>query len=380
MNRRDLETLSFAKADVRAVAGWSAAQSGTDQAECSGPGLRGACYRATRCANRLPHPGLAKPLTSASARYYDANATRAEVIGRAALAASCGCLILAAERSIFEDFSTGSIDGTQRISHGGHLDQDFGMPDLLWFKNVGIENTGIKKKPCTAMEEIKNLRNRPGLAWSDAGLPAPKSSYDCCIGCSFIGGDHLVKLSLMYITIPDREGRIHSSYRSDGSASILPDDNKAIPSNCQLPVFIGRNFRISQKSINRQFGSLSKKGLFRNIGGLLSYFDRCLHVAGLDGGRAARMPRLLFTGAIEKDGRAPKTNSRNGEHKSEERNWIGRRPLPEGSALFCLVASMLSGIVTFLLLSIGRSVSGLPPQYGRPEHRTDQKSKDDFSP
>jgi hypothetical protein len=44
------------------------------------------------------------------------------------------------------------------------------------------------------------------------------------------------------------------------------------------------------------------------------------------------------------------------------------------------MGGFLGGIVTFLLLSIGRSMSRLPSEYPGPKHRGDKESEYDFSP
>src|ERR1700675_1058966 len=95
------------------------------------------------------------------------------------------------------------------------------------------------------------------------------------------------------------------------------------------------------------------------------------YVAGLDGGGTPRMPKLLLASAPEHDRRDAEPNGRDDQPKREKRDRIGRSPLPEGFALFCLVMGLLSGLVTFLLLSIGRSISRLPSEAPGPKPRGD---------
>jgi hypothetical protein len=108
--------------------------------------------------------------------------------------------------------------------------------------------------------------------------------------------------------------------------------------------------------------------------------NRSLHVAGLDGGRAAGMSELLLASPPEQHGRNRQAAGENNEPEREEGYRVGRSPLPDGFALFCLVAYALSVIVTFLLLSIGGSISRLPSEDARPKHRSDKESKNYLSP
>ncbi len=107
--------------------------------------------------------------------------------------------------------------------------------------------------------------------------------------------------------------------------------------------------------------------------------DRRLHIAGLNDRSSASMPKLFFASSPEQDGRDAETDRGYGKPEREERYRIGRSPLPKGFALFTFGAAALGGIMTFLLLSIGRSISRLPPQYRGPEYRTNKESKNDFS-
>jgi hypothetical protein len=110
-----------------------------------------------------------------------------------------------------------------------------------------------------------------------------------------------------------------------------------------------------------------------------SLIDRCFHIAGLDYGRSARMAELFLAGYPEHESGNAETDGRNNEPKREESYRIGRRPLPNGFAFFSIVAGLFGGIVTFLLLSIGRSISRLPSEYSGPKHCGDKETKNDFS-
>lgn len=69
-----------------------------------------------------------------------------------------------------------------------------------------------------------------------------------------------------------------------------------------------------------------------------------------------RDPNLFLTGAVEKNRGAPQTNSGYRKNEGEESDGISRRFLPEGFAFFALVASFMSGFVTFLLFYFGEGI------------------------
>jgi hypothetical protein len=104
------------------------------------------------------------------------------------------------------------------------------------------------------------------------------------------------------------------------------------------------------------------------------------HVAGLDGGSPPTVAKLSLASEPEQKGRSAKANSGDNQPEREKGYRVGRSPLPDGFAFFTLVAGALSGIITFLLLGIGRSISRLPSEYGSPKHSRYKESKDDFSP
>jgi hypothetical protein len=71
-------------------------------------------------------------------------------------------------------------------------------------------------------------------------------------------------------------------------------------------------------------------------------------------------PQLSFGGFSampqHEIGDNPQANGGNRQNKSEESDGIARSPLPDGFALFCFAAACFGGVVTFLLLSIGKRV------------------------
>jgi hypothetical protein len=102
------------------------------------------------------------------------------------------------------------------------------------------------------------------------------------------------------------------------------------------------------------------------------------HVAGLDRSGSSGVAKLSLASEPEEESGSAKAYSGDNQPKREKGYRVGRSPLPDGFAFFCLVTGALSGIMALLLLGIGRSISRLPSEYGRPKCRGDKKTKDDF--
>jgi len=96
----------------------------------------------------------------------------------------------------------------------------------------------------------------------------------------------------------------------------------------------------------------------------LRNFDGRARLAGLTAPAAPSFNPEGNRGSSQNSGENEKT-------EREERYGITRSPLPEGFALFCFVASVLSGFVTLLFLYLSGCIGGLPPENGGPKDRGD---------
>ncbi|HEY2184333.1 MAG TPA: hypothetical protein VGH39_05015, partial [Xanthobacteraceae bacterium] len=74
----------------------------------------------------------------------------------------------------------------------------------------------------------------------------------------------------------------------------------------------------------------------------------------------------------------PETNCRYAEHEGKERDWVSRRPLPNGFTLFTLEAALVSGFLTLALFYFGGRISRLPTKDGNPKDAGKNEAKDDF--
>jgi hypothetical protein len=236
-----------------------------------------------------------------------------------------------------------------------------------------------------------NLNEQPYLACPDIDYPALNRWR-----CKRVAAGAFPRLNQ---AVPDLRllGICTSNYRADLLAHLSPngkavDNPYALAGIANSPMnmrVIDRCIRVSQLQFNNREDWRVSCGerLFRDKCGILGGFcsisgdrNRFLHIASLDGGGTPSMLSLLLASAVEEDRSNPKSDSRNSQDEREERYRVARRPLPESFALFCLVMSLLSGIVTFLLLTIGRSIGRLPAEYPRPKHSSDQESEYDLGP
>lgn len=101
---------------------------------------------------------------------------------------------------------------------------------------------------------------------------------------------------------------------------------------------------------------------------------RGLHIAGLSSSSAPSVPRLFLASKPEQNGRDRQSAGENDEPKREESDRIARSALPKGFAFLSLVVFFFSGLVTFLLLGISRSIGSLPTQNSNPKNGSDEKS------
>jgi hypothetical protein len=83
---------------------------------------------------------------------------------------------------------------------------------------------------------------------------------------------------------------------------------------------------------------------------------------------------LAFASTPQQDGGDAKHAGENDQPKGKESNRVRGRLLPQGFALFTLVAAVLSGVVTLLFFYFGRRIRGLPSEYSNPKYRCYEES------